>query len=423
MTVYVFGLGHIGLPMACWIASANTPVYGIDINDQAIKNIKQGKVNIEEYRNEIHISQVAKNLISKNLLNVTSKFKRVDDTPSIFVISVGIANREDGSQDVSPIESVLDTITPTLVDGDLLIFRTTLIPGTCDNLILPKLKSLDVSVSLAYCPETLMETKAFEELENNPMILAGMDDNSFNKAKNFISSLTDAPIYKASNIRTAEMTKVIQNINRDVNIALVNEISEATALLDIDIYELQTLVNTHPRVTLLTPGPGVGGYCLPNAFEYLDKAILYKEKCPLTLIRTARQLNIERPKKIVELIKTALNNEEKNIKESTIALIGLAMKDFCADCRFSPALDIASLLIEEGANVQAYDPMVPLNYNYQVATLEECVKNTDCIVITANQEGVISQLNQLHRDNKLPLIVIDTRNIFPSFPDIKLYKL
>jgi len=423
MTVYVFGLGHIGLPMACWIASSNTPVNGFDISQHAINNIIQGTVNIEEYRDGVHISEIAKNLISKNLLNVSSEFKRVNKEPSVFVISVGITNREDGSQDVSPINSVLDTLTPTLVDGDLLIFRTTLIPGTCDTLILPRLKSLEVSVNLAYCPETLMETRAFEELENNPMILAGMDDLSFNKAKDFISSLTNAPIYKTSNIRTAEMTKVIQNIDRDVNIALVNEISEATSLLDIDIFELQSLVNTHPRVNLLTPGPGVGGYCLPNAFEYLNIAIADKKKCPLTLIRTARQLNIERPKKIVEIINNALNTEGINIEKSTIALIGLAMKDFCADCRFSPALDIASILIEEGVNVQAYDPMVPLNYNFQVDSLEECVNNADCLVITANQEGVISHLIQLHEDMKLPLLVIDTRNIFPAFPDVKLYKL
>ncbi|MCY6370529.1 nucleotide sugar dehydrogenase [Clostridium ganghwense] len=423
MEVYVFGLGHIGLPMATWIALSKYHVNGIDINPTTIDNIVNGNVNIEEYYKEMHISKLAKKLISENKFKVSTDLKRIDKKPAVFVIAVGIADKENGEQDISPLLSVLDTLMPQLVDGDLILFRTTLIPGTCENIIYPKLNSLDVSVNLAYCPETLMETHAFKELENNSMILAANNDEGFLKAKSFLRSLSKAPIYKASNIRTAEMTKVVQNIYRDVNIALSNEISEATSQLNIDIYELQALANTHPRVEFLTPGPGVGGYCLPNAYHYLRKAIIQKEDCPLSLISLARKLNVERPKKIVDLIKKALNDANKDITNSTIGILGLAMKDFCADCRFSPAVDIAYILKDIGSKVKAYDPKVPLKYDFQVSSLEECIKNIDCLVITVNQEGINFNYDKLNNSMSKPIIVVDTKNIFPNYANVKLYTI
>lgn len=421
MRVYVFGLGHIGLAIATWIAMHNYEVIGIDINLGVIMEIQKGKVRIEEYYQGQHISQIVLSQIGKKALSVTSEFARVEDEPSIFVVSVGIADKEDGEQDLSPILSVLETITPHLIPDDLLLLRTTLIPGTIDKLIVPWLRGLKVGIRLAYCPETFMETRAFEELANNSMILAGIDMESVRAAEVFLQSLSKAPIYRASNIRTAEMVKVIQNIYRDVNIALVNEISEAADDLDLDIYELKSLANTHPRVTLLQPGPGVGGYCLPNALGYLQKAVDVK-KCPLPLMNTARRLNSERPSKIVEMIINALHEAGKVLTNSTIALVGLAMKDFCADCRHSPALEIASLLLNAGAKVQAYDPLVPNTRVFQAATLQESLIKADCLVILAKQEGIIFDREQIELAMARPILVVDTRNVFPNFPGIKIFK-
>jgi len=290
MQVYVFGLGHIGLPIAAWIALHQHQVNGIDINPNHIEKIRNGSINIEEYYNGQHISLLIQSLIEKQSLQVNTEFKRSNNDPSVFVIAVGIANNEDGSYDISPFVSVINTIVPALIAGDLLLFRTTLIPGTLDKLVASRLKTLNVPVLLAYCPETLMGIYAFEELENNPMILAGMDEESFMVARRFLHSLSNALIYKASTIKMAEMIKVIQNIQRDVNIALINEISEVTYQLNLDIDELISLVNTHPRVKLLQPDPGVGEYCLNESFGYLQEAV-DQERCPLTLMRIARELN------------------------------------------------------------------------------------------------------------------------------------
>jgi UDP-N-acetyl-D-mannosaminuronic acid dehydrogenase len=420
MTVYVFGLGHIGLPMATWIALHDYTVIGIDTNPKVIQDIQNGTVNIEEFYQKQHISQLALHLMKENKLKLSSQFSRENREPSIFVIAVGIVDQADGTQDVSPLISVLKSIIPQFVPGDLLLFRTTLIPGTLDHLITEYIRPLNLYISIAYCPETLMETRAFEELEQNSMILAALDDTSLDKAEFFLRSLTHAPLYKATSLKAAEMVKVLQNIHRDVNIALINEMSEAAHALDLDIYELITLANTHPRVTLLKPGPGVGGYCLPNALAYLQHAV--GGNCPLTLMSTARSLNTARPLHIVKIVKKTLENVGKALPGSTIALIGLAMKDYCADCRHSPAIEIASLLVKEGATVQAYDPKVPIMESFQVPSLEAAVLNADCLLITAQQDGVIYDLEQLEALMAKPLLVIDTRNNFPDFPNMKIFK-
>lgn len=420
MNVYVFGLGHIGLPMATWIALQDYEVIGVDKNPEVIEAIKKGTVKIEEYYQGLHISQLALDLINKKKLTVTSDFLRDNDEPSIFVIAVGIVEKENGVQDLSPLISVLESLTPVIVPGDLLLFRTTLIPGTLDQLIRNFLQPLNIKIGLAYCPETLMETRAFEELKQNPMILAAIDKESLERAEGFLSSISEAPIYKASTLKTAEMVKVIQNIHRDVNIALTNEMSEAARDLGLDIYELISLANTHPRVKLLQPGPGVGGYCLPNALGYLQNA--FEDENQLPLMTTARKLNLGRPQKIVKIVSDALQNRGKVLAYSRIALVGLAMKDYCADCRNSPAVEIASLLIKAGAKVQAYDPRVPLTHSFQVASMQECLLDADCLLIAAHQEGIVFDREQIEALMAKGFIVVDTRNIFPDFPGMQIIK-
>lgn len=422
MKVYIFGLGHIGLPIACWIALKTGGVYGIDKNSALIQRIRSNNVNIHEYYEGKHISQLAYDLLNKKQLMVSTEFCRQDNEAAIFIITVGISPNPDGTHNFGPLNEVLDTVLPALVKGDLLIFKTTMVPGTCEKLIVPQLKALNVPVHLAYCPETIAEGKAFDELDNNPRILAALDDESYQKAEEFFSSLSNAPIIKAPNFRTAEMAKVVQNITRDVNVALINELSEAAKALNIDVYALRELCNSHPRVELLQPGPGVGGFCLPNALGYLLEAFPDKKKAPADLMRTARSVNEARPPKIVSIIKDALKEQGKSIKNSLIAISGLAMKDNCADFRNSPALEIANLLITEGAKIQAYDPLLPLIFPFQVDSFEDCIKNADCLLITAMHNVLSLDVEMINHYLNPPAIVIDTRNSLPDTETIKLYR-
>lgn len=420
MHVYVFGLGYVGLPMAAWIVLKGNQVIGVDINPHHTEQIRQGTVSIHEHFNGVPLAQLVLDQLQSGELIIQNRFERLDDAPGIFVVSVGISLSRDGKPDMAPLQSVLDQILPHCIGEDLLLFRTTMIPGTCETLIAPQIKKTGIPIHLAYCPETIAETRAFEELSQNPLILAGLDEPSYQKAEQFLRSLSDAPVYKASNLRTAEMAKVIQNIDRDVNIALINEIGAAASKLDIDIYELRSLVNTHPRVELLQPGPGVGGYCLPNALGYLEQAFPNQE-INLKLMRTARENNEQRPYQIVQTINNALLASGKKINGASIACVGLAMKDYCADCRHSPALTIIHELLTLGAQVKAYDPLVPLSYDFQTESFAECIKNADCLVITAKQQGITFDTNVLRSSMNKPLLVIDTRDIFPRADDIRVY--
>ncbi len=424
MYIYVFGLGHVGLPMACFAALRGKKVIGIDTNPEVIKNIKKGKIKMHEYYRGKHISQIAKELMEKEQFSITDQFTRAEKKPGVFIISVGIKSSKNFQQDISPLKKVTKKLLPNLINGDLIIFRTTMYPGLINNLIIPRIKNLESKIYLAYCPETILETRAFEELNQNPVIIAGMNDKSFKKAKDFFTSISKTSVKKASKITTAEMVKVVQNISRDVNIALINEISKATKALNVNVYELCSLANTHPRINLLKPGPGVGGYCLPNAFIYL-KMSLNKNNfdLDLPLIETARKCNLQRPEEIIKIIKKALQKAGKNIKESKIAVAGLAMKDNCTDYRYSPALTIIDHLSKSGANVQAYDPAIDKMFSCQTSTLNKCIKDTDCLVITAQQPDINFYPGQIIKLMNQPPIVVDTRNCFPVSKKIKLYKL
>ncbi|MDF2546825.1 MAG: hypothetical protein K0R93_1723 [Anaerosolibacter sp.] len=423
MNIYVFGLGHIGLPMAIWMALKGYNVTGIDIHRDQIETIREGTVAIQEHHEGKHIASIARDLLKTNKLRLQDTFHRMNDEPSIFVITVGIADRPDGTQDVSTVHKVVDTILPSLVDGDLLIFKTTMIPGTIDTIVIPKVQSLHKKIYVAYSPETISETAAFYELEHNERILSAMDEDSYVTAEKFLKSLTDSPIHRASTIKLAEMVKVVQNIDRDVNIAFINEVSEVALKLGIDIHELRQLVNTHPRVQLLEPGPGVGGYCLPNALKYLQLALDEEMRGEMQLMNTARELNNLRPIKIVHQVIKRLSEHGKGIKDAKIAVIGLAMKDYCADYRYSPALEIVQHLIREGAEVRAYDPLVPAYVIHQANSYEEAINRADCIIIAAKQENVGFDPVEISERMDKPAIVVDTRNALAPHPNIYLYKV
>lgn len=420
LETYVFGLGHVGLPMACWIALSGSHVYGIDVNRKIISSIQSGNINIEEYYHDIHIGSLAQALIESNRLNIGTDLVRENDEPSTFLISVGMTDLPDGKKGLSPILAAVDCLSSVLVPNDLIILRSTIIPGTCEKVIAPRLRERNVPFYLAYCPETIMETKAFDEFEKNPIILAGIDEDSYQAAKRYWQTITKNKIYKASNIRTAEMAKVVQNIHRDVNIALANEISDAASALNVDGDDLRTLTNVNPRVSMLVSGPGVGGYCLPNALAYLKGAV---PEIPLTLVETARELNRNRPARIAKMTTNALESAGKQVKGAVIAVYGLAMKNYCADTRFSPALEIIKELQAQGVTVKAYDPLVPKSYPFQVDSFEECLKGADCFVIAAKQKALSYNTSEIMALLSSPAVIIDTQHAVKPLDGVTIYKV
>lgn len=420
--VQVIGLGHVGLPMACWVAHSGYRVHGYDINPETVRAIREAKVTIDEYHKGRHISQVAQRLISKGRLMVSDSLGRGGAQAGIFVLAVGLAEGPRPGMN-GPLVSAVRALLPILCDEDLVLLRTTLVPGTCDAVIRPLLQSTGKNIHMAYCPETIAETRAFEELKRNPVILASNEETAFQMARRFMRSLTRAAIHRAPDFRSAELAKVVQNVSRDVEIALANEISDVARQLGVPPSELLRLVNTHPRVKLLRPGPGVGGYCLPNALEYMTAALNGPNAPPMELSKAARTLNARRPEKVVELIRKALGEAGKTIRGARIAILGLGMKDGCADIRRSPALEIAGILMAEGACVRAFDPVVPISFPFQSTTWQECVKGTDVVLIAARQRGLELNPMDMAAMMAIPPVFVDTRDGIPDCDGISIYRL
>ncbi|MDD3852071.1 MAG: nucleotide sugar dehydrogenase [Syntrophomonadaceae bacterium] len=419
-TVYVLGLGHIGLPIAAWIALSGYQVVGIDIDRNKLNDIRHNRVKIHEHFNGMHLSQLVYELVGNQQIIISDHLSRLDKKPAIFIITVGINPIENGEHDLSSLQSSLDMLIPLLKEGDLVIFKTTMIPGTCEDYIAPQL--IGRNIMLAYCPETIAETRAFIELNANPRILAALDEKSWQAAAGFYRSLSPAPIIAASSFRIAELAKVVQNVIRDVNVALANELAELAELLNVDNQELRELVNVHPRVELLQSGPGVGGYCLPNALGYLQASIKETDTFKLELSELARKINQTRPGKVVQVLRQALAENGKQMENATVAILGLGMKDYCADTRLSPALAIINLLTDNGVRIKAYDPLIEC-CEYQVQSLPYCLDGADAVIICALQEGMKASLQEMAYYLSPPLIIIDTRDSVETWEGILLYRV
>lgn len=406
MEIFVLGLGHVGLPLACWIALTGQHVFGIDTDRERIDQICSGRIQIEESFDGVPLSALSQKLIAQGQLHVNTTLARHKD-PAVFLICVGIADAPDGTKNLSPVVEAANMVAEALVPGDLIILRTTLIPGTCEKTVLPVFSCQNIPFSFAYCPETIQETRAFEELESHPLILASQSESSEKTALAFWKSLGKKNCVCTRNFRAAELAKVVQNLHRDVDIAFANEIGWAAAQLDVDPEELQKLVNVNPRVHMLTAGPGVGGYCLPNALSYLCAALPEE---PL-LSRTARAVNEKQPVKMVDLAEYVLQKEGKAMTGATVAVIGLAMKSNCADLRNSPALDVVGELTRRGAVVRAYDPLIPPTFPFQVSSLTEALSGADCLIILAMQKGLELDGAEITTRMAPAPIVIDTQRV------------
>lgn len=423
--VYVIGLGHIGLPLACWVAASGHTVVGVDVSRPAVESIREGRVTLDEYLGEEHISDVALRLQKQGVLFVDESLTRTDDDPVVFLVAVGLAGDGRGAGDYAPLLSAIDQIAGSLRDGDLVLVRTTLVPGTCAKIIAPRLAASGKKAFLAYCPETMAESHAFDELAHNPMVLAADDEDSYRAAEHFIASLTGAPILRAPDMKTAEMAKVVQNIIRDVDIALANEISDAARRLGVDPVALRRAVNSHPRVKMLMPGPGVGGYCLPNALGYLAASIPHDGRSApsLVLSSTARALNALRPSAVVELVRTALAEAGKDLRHARVAVLGLGMKDYCSDVRLSPAVCLVQALSDAGASVTAFDPAVAPSFPFQASTLQGSVADADAVVVAVKQRGLSVSAADLARAMAQPPVIVDTRDCLADCEGIRIFRL
>ena len=344
--VNILGLGYIGLPTAVMFASNGIDVVGVDINQNVVKTINNGKIHIVEPG----LEGVVSSCVREGKLRAVLEPEEAD----AYIIAVPTPVMENSSEaDLTFIRKAAVKLAKVLKSGDLVILESTSPVGATEQLIkwleaerddlkFPNGQNEIIDVNVAYCPERVLPGNVIHELVFNDRIIGGMTIACSMRAVELYEIFVKAECIIASGPRVAEMAKLTENSYRDVNIAFANELSLVCHELAIDVWELIRLANKHPRVNILKPGAGVGGHCIAVDPWFIINSAPETSK----LIRTARNVNDYKPKWILKSIKSLLADyllefEDKKISELTVAIYGIAFKPDIDDLRESPAMSIA----------------------------------------------------------------------------------
>lgn len=407
--VGVLGLGYVGLPMAALFAEKGFKVLGGDINKEVVAKINAGESPIKESGMEGLISRVAKS----GLLSATTDVKRVVKEGDVLLVVVQTPINDDKKPDLTALRNACSTVA-TRPSGKLIIIESTMPPGTVREVIIPILESSGSKGGedfyLVYSPERAMPTKLLEEIQSNPRIIGGLNEESSELARLLYSNITTGELVM-SDIGTAEVVKVIENTYRDVNIALANEIAMLCEKLGVDAAKAIEIANKHPRVHLLSPGPGVGGHCIPKD-PYFALESARKHGLELKVISSARNVNEDMPKHVLKMVEKALGSAGKKLEGSKIAVLGVTYKGDTNDVRGSPSKEIIQSLLPI-ADVFSHDPLATQDFGGKFSNnMEEAVKDADCVVVVADHSEYSNlDLERLARLVKKPGVVVDGRRL------------
>jgi UDP-N-acetyl-D-mannosaminuronic acid dehydrogenase len=346
-TISVVGLGYIGLPTAAVFASRKIKVIGVDVNQATVDTINRGEIHIVEP----DLDMVVHAAVTEGYLWATVTPEPAD----AFLIAVPTPLRGDHEPDLSYIESAAKAIALVLKAGDLVILESTSPVGTTEqvsiwlslarpDLTFPQAAGENSDIRIAHCPERVLPGCVLRELVQNDRVIGGMTDKCSTAAVTLYKTFVEGDCI-VTNARTAEMAKLTENSFRDVNIAFANELSIICDKQGINVWELISLANRHPRVDILQPGPGVGGHCIAVDPWF----VVSQSPKEARLIRTAREVNEAKPKWVIEKINATIgrclvSQPNKTAKEITLVCFGLAFKSDIDDLRESPALEIVKQL-------------------------------------------------------------------------------
>ncbi|MDX1378269.1 MAG: nucleotide sugar dehydrogenase [Anaerolineales bacterium] len=410
--ICVIGLGYIGLPTAATFATHGQKVLGVDVNTRVIDSLNEGNLHIHEPGLD-HILNAA---ITSGNLTVSSQPQEAD----VFLIAVPTPfhqdkfgeyeGREFRLADMSAVVSATEAIVPHLRKGNLVVLESTSPPRTTIDLIAPILERSNLKAGsdffLCYSPERVLPGKILHELIENARVVGGITPESAQAGRDLYATFVKGEIIE-TDATTAEMVKLMENTTRDVNIAIANEFSRLAEKFGVDVWEAIRLANLHPRINILSPGPGVGGHCISvDPWFFVETAPELS-----SLIYTARKVNDGQPQFVVEKVKQALGE----LDGKTIAALGLAYKPNVDDLRESPAVEVVHLLQEAGVTIKAWEPHNPeasLKGVELAPSLEEAVKDSDALLVLVKHSEFLS-IDPVNLLDKTPArIVIDTINVW-----------
>ncbi len=406
MKICVIGLGYIGLPTSAMFAKNNIDVIGVDINKKAVDTINEGKIHIEEPG----LAEVVREVVLNGKLKAYLTPKAAD----AFIIAVPTPynNDEFHSCDLTYVIQAVKDILPYVRKKNIVIVESTIGPRTMDDHIKPIFEEAGFTIGedlfLSHCPERVLPGQILYELENNNRIIGGITPACTEKAAELYKVFVKGEIIKTE-AKTAEMSKLMENTYRDVNIALANELAKICKRLEINVLDVIEMANKHPRVNIHRPGPGVGGHCIAIDPYFIYAAAPEEAK----LIKQARDINSSMPEYVVDIVEQLLNKNKK----AKIAAFGITYKGNVDDTRESPALEIINILQKKKYYVDIYDPHVT---NETIKTYEEALKDANLLlVLTDHNEFKEMDFSKIEELMEEP-IIFDTRGIIKNNPNFNV---
>jgi UDP-N-acetyl-D-glucosamine dehydrogenase len=391
-SVGIVGLGYVGLPLAVAFSGAGLPVVGVDSDERKVVSLENGASYIEDIPDE-----AVRTATSGGRFVATTDYSRLREVEAVLICLPTPLN-ENREPDLSILVSGIESVARNLRENALVVLESTTYPGTTREVLLPILeregRRAGRDFHLAFSPERVDPGNRKYTLKNTPKVVGGITGECVLRAEALYSRVSDE-IHAVSSPESAEMSKLLENVFRGVNIALVNELAILCDRMGVDVWEVIEAASTKPFGFMsFYPGPGLGGHCIPVDPFYLSwRARAYDMNAEF--IELAGRVNVNMPYHALGRIASALNSEEKAVKGSRILLLGMSYKPNVGDIRESPSLKILDLLLESGARAVYHDPYVPDLPKRKLSSVEitrRALESADCVVIATDHASVDLEL-------------------------------
>ena len=420
--IALVGFGYIGTVIGAVLADRGWPVTGIDVRQEVVDDINQGKTGVPEPG----LAELVANNVRVGRLSATTDFSVLADNDFV-IVTVGTPLGPDYEPIVDDIKAAARAVAEHLHPGHLVILKSTVPPDTTENLFRPILEEISglragVDFGLAFCPERIAEGQAIRELTSIPIVIGAVDERSARACSTLWQQSLGVASIVVNDPRTAEMVKLADNLWIDLNIALANELAKVCDKLGLDALQVIDAANSMPKgqhnVNVLRPSMGVGGYCLtkdPWFVNHLGQSLGLDLSTP----RTSRTVNDTMPEYTFGLLKQLLADQGKAVETSRIAVLGIAFKNDTGDCRLTPTKYVVELLEESGCQLSVHDPWVAEEDAVTVtklpltADIESAVKDADALVVLAgHREFHRIPLARLADMTAARCVFLDGRNSF-----------